>query len=287
MLNYPQTVHTWLFGGMPMPQMIEYLRFAGADGVDLSMPLEGPYSPDALMDADYRPLLGQAGLPVLSATPLYFSPETDLSAADPAVRESAVAFTKKAVDAAAFYGCDRMLVSPSWVSNTHQLVKPYATHWRYALESVGEAARYAAGKGLTLMIEPINRYRVSLVHTVDEGLRFIREAGMDNLALVTDIFHMHMEEPAGVINALYEAAPKLRCVHIGDSTRRNPGYGVTDWAAILMALSRIGFDGPLAYETAELYFSERQVAEDEACAQAFALKLKNGIAYLNALMGRL
>ena len=287
MLKYPQTVHTWMFGDMPMPRIIDHLRYAGAGGVDLSMPLDGPYSPDSLMRDDYRPLLEDAGLPVLSATPLYFSPETDLSGADPGIRKTAVAFTKRAVDAAAFYGCDRMLVSPSWVSNTHKLDKPYAEHWKYAVESVSEAADYAAAKGVVLMIEPINRYRVSLVHTVDEGLRFIRDAGLDNLALVTDIFHMHMEESGGVINALYDAAPKLKCVHIGDSTRKSPGYGVTDWAGILLALRNAGFEGPLAYETAELYFSEGRVAEDGADASVFALRLKNGIAYLNTLMDRL
>jgi D-psicose/D-tagatose/L-ribulose 3-epimerase len=284
MAVFPQTVHTWMFGDLPMEQITEYLLFAGAEGVDLSISLTGRNSPEELMGKDFRALFADAGLSVLTATPLFFSQEADLSSADPAIRESAVSFAKMAVDTTAFYGCGKMLISPSWVSVTHKLEKPYAEHWKLAVESTQQVAEYAAEKKVVLMVEPINRYRVSLIHTVDEGLRFIRDAGMGNLALVTDIFHMHMEEADGVVNALYAAAPKLECVHIGDSTRKCPGFGVTDWAEILRALRSVGFSGPLSYEPVELYFSEQQVAQDKAYAQAFAGRLKYGISYLKMLM---
>jgi D-psicose/D-tagatose/L-ribulose 3-epimerase len=286
-VNFPQTVHTWMFGETPFSKILEYLRDAGADGLDLSIYEAGPYAADHLLDAGYERLIAAAGMKVFSTTPLYFSPDADLSSADPARRRKALLFTKKAVDVTARYGCDRMLVSPSWVSGTHGLVAPYAEHWKYALEAVSEAAEYAAGKRVDLLIEPINRYRVSLVHTVDEALRFIEDAGLGNLHIVADIFHMHMEEADGVVNALHAAAPHLKCVHIGDSTRRCPGYGVTDWRAILSALARTAYDGPLAYEPVYLYFDEKRVAGDAACAREFTLRLKNGMACLRGLMDRM
>ena len=177
-----------------------------------------------------------------------------------------------------------MLVSPSWVSVLQKLEQPYETHWRHAVEAVREIAPHAARRGVTLLVEPINRDRVSLVHTVREGLRFIGDVEEDNVALVADIFHMNIEESRGVVNALHEAAPKLQCVHIGENTRQCPGYGAADWGQIMSALRQTGYAGPLSYEPAELYFDAGQVARDETCARAFATRLKHGIAYLNALM---
>ena len=99
--RYLQIVHTWMFGDMPMPKIAEHLCFAGADGVDLSIATDGPSSPESLMQPRHKRTLEHAGLPVLCTTPLHFSPRTDLSSADPALRKQAVDFAKRAVDATA------------------------------------------------------------------------------------------------------------------------------------------------------------------------------------------
>jgi D-psicose/D-tagatose/L-ribulose 3-epimerase len=286
MPNHLQNIHTWLFGDMPFADILRRIKSTGADGIDLSIHKDGIYSAERLLeDADENVrLLDESGLRVLSSTPLFFSKDIDLSSSDAEERRSAVCFAKRAADVSARYGSDRMLIAPSWVSVMHSLDKPYETHWNYALDTVRDVAAYAEGIGVSLLIEPINRYRVSLVHTAEEALRFAGETGAGNVHVVLDVFHMHMEEADGVVNAIHAVGDRLKCLHIGDNTRRPPGFGVFDWRAVLAALAAVHFDGPLSYETVYLYFSEKRVAADEAYADEFTEKLRRGISHLSGLM---
>jgi sugar phosphate isomerase/epimerase len=286
MPNHLQTVHSLLFGDMPFADILRRIKSTGADGIDLAIYNNGIHSAERLMEnaEENARLLNELGLKVLSSTPLFFSKDVDLASSDAGERRSAVRFAKHAADVSARYGSDRMLIAPSWVSVTHSLDEPYEVHWNYALEAVRDVAAYAEGIGVSLLIEPINRYRVSLVHTVAEALRFARETGAVNVHIVLDVFHMHMEEADGVVNAIYAAGDQLKCLHIGDNTRHPPGFGAFDWHSVLAALAAVHFDGPLAYETVYLYFNETRVAADEAYADKFTEKLRRGISYLSGLM---
>ena len=58
---------------------------------------------------------------------------------------------------------------------------------------------------------------------------------------------MNMEEP-DPLGALVRAAPRLAHVHLSDSNRGEPFAGHVDWAGVLAALERVGYDGDLALE---------------------------------------
>jgi len=104
----------------------------------------------------------------------------------------------------------------------------------------------AAGVGIVL--EPISRFEMDMLNTVDETLAVIREIGHPRLGLVADTYHMHAEE-ISVEGSLRRAAPFLRHVHVADSNRRAPGGGHIDFGAILDVLADIGYDGYLSAET--------------------------------------
>lgn len=116
------------------------------------------------------------------------------------------------------------------------------------VELVTDLAAWAASKGTLLLLEPLNRYEQHLLRRQADGVEIIERAGCpEGVALLSDFFHMHIEEtdtPA----ALRHAGRHVAHVHLADNTRQQPGTGDINWRAGLQALKDIGFSGYLAYE---------------------------------------
>ena len=113
---------------------------------------------------------------------------------------------------------------------------------------VKELAAYAESQQTLLLLEPLNRYEQHLLRRQADGVEIIERAGEPKgVALLSDFFHMHIEEtdtPA----AFRQAGKHVAHVHMADNTRLQPGSGDIDWRAGLQALKDIGFAGYLAYE---------------------------------------
>ena len=85
------------------------------------------------------------------------------------------------------------------------------------------AAELAAAYDVRLALEPVNRYEVDLIHTVEEGLAFLREVGRESLGLLLDTFHVNIEESSWTEPfRRAHAAGKLFHVHLGDNNRLAP-----------------------------------------------------------------
>ena len=251
-----QIIHTSLFGELDWEKKIKYISSTGAEGVDMAMSAEGNNSSKVLLHSGLKQDSMMRGLKVFSFTPRYYKPNQDLSSADKRMRKNAINFVILGVDTAEELDCDRILISPSWISNTHDLVCSYEDHWKYAVDSISEVAIAAQKKNITLMIEPINRYRVALIHTAKEAMKMISEIGFNNVQLVLDTYHMNIEESESIIKTLDAAGKYMKCLHIGDNTRYYPGSGALDWKGILLKLEEIQFSGPLSHELMYLYFNE-------------------------------
>ena len=109
------------------------------------------------------------------------------------------------------------------------------------------SAQTAAAQGVSLCLEPINRYETDLVNTVAEGLDLINQIGMDNLGLLVDTFHMNIEE-ADIYDSIKKAGHKIFHFHIADSNRWYPGAGHLDFAKILTSLRETGYAGFISGE---------------------------------------
>jgi sugar phosphate isomerase/epimerase len=117
-----------------------------------------------------------------------------------------------------------------------------------AAEAIRECARFAARHGVTLLVEPINRYETNFVNTVAEGLALADEIGETSVKLLPDTFHMNIEE-ADMSASLRAAGDRLGYFHVADSNRQAPGQGHIDFPNLLQTLAQIGYRG---YVTAEI-----------------------------------
>lgn len=140
--------------------------------------------------------------------------------------------------------------------------------WVWLVEALRECCRSAAGAGVKLALEPINRYETALVNTVAQGLDLVAQVGAPNLGLLLDTFHMNIEEPS-IEGSIREAGERIFHFHVADSNRWYPGAGHLDFPAILAALAQTGYSGYVSGEFLPL--------PDALTAAASAIRFLKGV----------
>lgn len=134
-------------------------------------------------------------------------------------------------------------------------VVPDLSPWKTPLEieeelmlaACRELGPLAEAAGVLFMLEPLNRYEQHYLRRQSDGVRIIRSAGVGGIGLLSDLFHMHIEETDSP-RALLDAGKNVSHLHLADNTRMEPGTGDIDFVASFKALKQIGFDGFMAYE---------------------------------------
>ncbi len=129
-----------------------------------------------------------------------------------------------------------------------------------ALSCLQECTKIAADAGVTLLLEPLNRYECDYLNRLEEAMGVIGQIGMSNLKLLADTFHMNIEE-VDIPASLRRAASALGHIHLADSNRQPPGYGHLDVREVLQALRDIDYHGYLSFEVLPLP-NVRQATED-------------------------
>lgn len=247
-------VSNWVYdmGEEPLEVTFKRLQRYGYDGIELIG------EPNKFNPSLVRSLCEEYGLRVFSVLGWCIAPtdSRDLAHPDPSVRARSVTYVKQGVDFAKAVDAPIAVIIPAPAGRTAPVGvadtedawrEAIATEWAHAVSSVQEAASYAEEQGVTLAVEPINRYETFLVRNVDEGLRFVREVDSPAVKLHLDAFHMHIEErdPA---EAIRKAGDLLVNMHISDSNRETVGRGHTDFQAMMRALKEIEYQGALVLE---------------------------------------
>jgi len=126
------------------------------------------------------------------------------------------------------------------------------------LDCLHRAADVAEPLGVTLVIEPVNRYEINFINNCHEALAIVRQAARRSLRLMPDLFHMNIED-ASFDDSLRAVRDQIAYVHVADSNRLAPGWGHLPFDAIFNVLGEIGYDG---YITCEIL--PRPTPEDAA-----------------------
>jgi len=120
--------------------------------------------------------------------------------------------------------------------------------WECMVNILGEVALYAKKKGISLALEPINRYETKLLTSSKEVLDLLSEIGMDNMGLHLDTFHMNIEEQ-NIYEAIKSAGDRLFHVHVCENDRGIVGKGNIDWDDFFEGLAEIQYSGALVLES--------------------------------------
>ena len=115
------------------------------------------------------------------------------------------------------------------------------------VEVAKELCEYALLKKVCLILEPVNRYEIDFINTVEEGAELMKKVGMPNMKLMPDLFHMNIEDN-NIGGELAGNIDFIEYIHVADSNRLAPGWGHTDFLPIFKALLYAGYDGWISAE---------------------------------------
>ena len=126
-----------------------------------------------------------------------------------------------------------------------------------AMSSLSILARAAADRGITIGLEPVNRYESNFINTGGQALDVIHEIGAKNIVVHLDVYHMNIEEQ-DMVTPVLSAGTDLGYVHIGASHRGGLGTGNIDFGAFFGALRSVNYTGTITFES----FSSSVVSPD-------------------------
>jgi D-psicose/D-tagatose/L-ribulose 3-epimerase len=159
----------------------------------------------------------------------------------------ALQFLKQAVDKVADFGGKQLLGCLYCNLGTLTRQPPTADEKKKVAEVLGELRQYATPKGVSLGIEPVNRYETYLCNTGSDAIDYFNAIGADDMIIHFDTYHMNIEED-GYGSALRDAGKYAGYIHLSESHRGLPGEGTVDWDDVFQGLHDIDYRGPLVLE---------------------------------------
>jgi sugar phosphate isomerase/epimerase len=155
-------------------------------------------------------------------------------------------------------------VRGNWKGNEERARKSF-------IDAMQKCGRFAGDKGVLLGIEPINRYEIDSIQTIDEAVAVLDETGLPNIGVVADTFHMNIEEDKPIYESIRRCEDRLFHVHIADNNRKPPGAGHLPFRRFFKTLDKIGYDRFVSIEISP-------------CLPDFGTAVEKSIRYLRKIM---
>lgn len=212
----------------------------GYRGVELALKRADEVHPDQL-----QTLLEDTNLAVscISTGQVYADGGLMLTHENTGKREQTMAIFRELIDLAASFG---QLVN---IGRVRGLVgnRNRAAVDDMFVDVARELCDYAQPKGVTLILEPVNRYETDFINSVEEGVALMKKVHRPNMLLMPDVFHMNIEDKA-IGSELIKHIDFVKYIHLADSNRLAPGQGHLNFSAIFNDLQQVMYDGWLSVE---------------------------------------
>lgn len=175
----------------------------------------------------------------------------DISNFDTEVRKQTKKYLSACLRAAEGTGA-RLLVGPLYAGGgkAHYLsADDRKREWELAVSGLREIAAIAGDCGVVLGIEPINRYRTSVVNTVEQALRLVADIDQPNVKILFDTYQANIEEAdLGIALERVLKAGQLVHFHACENHRGAPGMGHIPWQQLVPLLKKYNYDGHVTIE---------------------------------------
>ena len=227
----------FLWNDRPLPDAIRAAKAAGFDAVECHWPYDVPS--DAVKSA-----LDETGLKMLGLN----TRRGDVSAGDnglsaiPGHEAEARAAIDEAIAYAIAIGTPNIHVMAGFASGD-------AAHQTF-LETLRYACAQAAPHGITILIEPLNKYDAPgyFLTTTGQALTIIAAVAAPNLKLMFDCYHVQLMEGdlTHRIEALLPSIGHIQFASVPD--RGAPDHGEINYDHVFRVISDLGYEAPLGAE---------------------------------------
>lgn len=178
------------------------------------------------------------------------TPDRDLIHPNESIRDNGIAYIEHCIDAAQLMGSSRVIgpiysaVGRLWYQNADERAKDL----ELLVEQLKSLANYASDKGITLCIEPLNRFETSFMNESAQVVELVDHVDSPNCKILLDTFHMNIEEKS-IGDAIRHAGSRLEHIHACANDRGAPGSGNINWKEIGQALRDINYDDAIVIES--------------------------------------
>jgi len=259
---------SFLYVNYSLQEAIRSLHEHGYQGVEIWGGRPHAYRHDLDDEMDrIKALLDRLGMAVPNFIPAQFRYPSILCAANETIRKDSVAYIRDAIDNARRLGSPSVSLCPGMTLHG----EPREKGWAQFRKSIEELLDYTEGKDLFLLIEPAHRFETTLILTVADGLRMVREIGSERVGILVDTGHCHVngEDLGRVIRSLKQVPFHI---HINDNhgdsdVHAVPGEGNMAFAAMAEALKEIRYQGFVSAELGFQYTLDPNRAARDTYAQ--------------------
>jgi sugar phosphate isomerase/epimerase len=175
----------------------------------------------------------------------------DFLNSDPVKRRKSIDGAKAILEFCGQIGAVGQIVPPIFgppvVPDLSPVMTPLEIEEKLMIAACQEIGPHAAAHKTLFMLELLNRYEQHYLRKQNDGVRVIEAAGVPGIGLLSDFFHMHIEETNSP-QTFREVGRHTSHIHLADNTRMEPGTGDIDFVAAFKALKEAGFTGYMAYE---------------------------------------
>ena len=168
----------------------------------------------------------------------------------PKQQKAALAYMKTIIDRMPVLGC-RTVMGPFYSEvGRAEAETPAAqrTQRRLVIRHLKHLADYAGNRGITLCVEPLNRFETDFLNTCDQAIELAVAVDHPAFKIALDTFHMNIEEKDSA-RAIRRCGKLLGHFHASGSDRGTPGTDHIDWKGIAAALKAINYQGDVVIES--------------------------------------
>jgi len=221
--------------------LLPRIKEHGFDGVEVPM-----FDPAGFPAAEIREAVAANGLEctVCSIIPA----GRNLVSDDPEVRRRTRQHLHDSIEATAEVGA-RLIDGPLY-SPVGYLPGRRRTpdEWKWAIDGYQSVTATLEACGVTLAIEPLNRFETYFLNTASDAAALCDAVGHPRVGVAFDTFHANIEEK-NLARACRLLGAHLKHVQISENDRGTPGSGHIDWTSLLGTLRDLGYDEWLTIES--------------------------------------
>lgn len=167
-----------------------------------------------------------------------------------AQQRTATKYLTALIDRMPALGC-RTLIGPFYSETGRAGAESAAdrrAQWKLVVKHLKRLSAYAGDRGITLCVEPLNRFETDFLNTCDQAIALAADVDRPAFKILCDTFHMNIEEK-DTAQALRRCGSLLGHFHAAGCDRGTPGTDHIDWPGIAAALKAINYQGDVVIES--------------------------------------
>lgn len=237
---------TWLWESPFTTETIKLFPKIKALGYDLvEIPVEDP---DLINGHEIKKGLEDNGLKVSVCGA--FGPSKDLTHDDVKVHQQCFDYLEQCFDLCNVLGV-QFLAGPMYsaVGKARMVsTEQRKQEWDLAVSNLQKVCAMSESKGLSIALEPLNRFESDMVNTANDVMRLVNDINHKSAKVLLDGFHMTIEE-SNIRQAINTVGDKLIHLQVSENHRGIPGTGLTPWDQFKEGLADINYSGAVVIES--------------------------------------